>query len=91
MSYEYYEIKKDKRDYKGKRYFRFDPHGDRVLQVCVNNGKTKKGRTNNFGIYYISRTTFLTNYYGMKYVNQIKFKKFKRKYKLVELLLRNTV
>ena len=63
-SYErkYYAIKIEKREYKGIRLFKFDPFKDHVLQICVEAGKTKKGKSNTVGIYEIARTTFITNY-----------------------------
>jgi hypothetical protein len=59
----YYKIKSDKVHYKGDKYFRFDPLEDHVIQVCVEKDSNLKGKVHAKGVYEISRTTFLTNYY----------------------------
>lgn len=57
-----------RQEYLGVRYFRFHPRADHTIQVVIHEGEVKKGRTNAFGVYLISRITFLTNYMAMGYV-----------------------
>jgi len=64
----YYRVIKERRDYKGDRYFKFNPMSDKVVQVCVNHGEDKRGRTNSFGICLIHRMTLLANYLSIGYV-----------------------
>jgi hypothetical protein len=58
---QHYKITPIRQDYKGDRYFRFNPMAEKVIQVCVHPGEEKKGKSNTFGIYLIHRLTFLSN------------------------------
>jgi hypothetical protein len=83
---QYYKILKDKSDYKGVRYFRFNHLGDYVYQVVVNPGYDKKGRNSCFGIYFIHRTTFLSNYFTY-YVEPCTKKEYEKNFdKVVKML-----
>lgn len=48
--------------HKGLRYFKTSDTDHKVLQVCVNSGEIKKGRTNCIGVYLIDRITLIGNY-----------------------------
>lgn len=60
----YYKVKPEYQHYKGDRYFRFNDISEKVVQIVVNHGEIKKGRTNAFGVYLIHRITFLSNYFS---------------------------
>lgn len=62
---EYYKIVEKHKEYKGERYFKFNPYKEHILQVCVSSGKNKKGKSNTVGIYEIARTTFISNYLNL--------------------------
>jgi len=64
---QYYKMDKKRQEWLGVRYFRFNPNCDKVIQVCVGVGETKRGKSNTFGIYLIERLTFFTNYLAMGY------------------------
>ena len=66
----YDKIVKKRQDYKGVRYFKFDPMAEKVVQVTVNQGEAKKGRANLFGIGLIARLTFYCNYLTLVYVEE---------------------
>lgn len=83
MSYKYYRVKGKYQGYRGERYFRFDPMEDHATQVLVNQGQIKKGRAHTYGVYMISRGTFLTNYLGMGYVEVIPKSEFKKWFKII--------
>lgn len=63
MKSTYYKIKKNRRDFLGERYFKYNDFAEKVIQVCVHPGDVKKGKSNTFGIYLIHRLTFLSNYF----------------------------
>jgi hypothetical protein len=63
MKDKFYKIKKDRVDYKGQRFFRFNPASEKTLQVVVFPGDEKKGKSNCVGVYMIHRMTFLSNYF----------------------------
>lgn len=56
MSYWKYE------GHKGIRYFHLSDTCHKVIQVCVDPGELKKGRTNCIGVYLIDRMTMMGNY-----------------------------
>lgn len=87
MKYRYYRVKQKRTAYRGSRFFRYDPDQDHVLQICVYPGKVKKGRAHTWGVYLISRTSFLTNYKGMDYLEKIPKSEFKKQFKaLIKLM-----
>lgn len=65
---QYYKVKSERQDYLGERYFRFDFQDEKAIQVCKSVGDVKKGKSNNFGVYMISKLTFLTNYFAQGYI-----------------------
>lgn len=84
----YYKIKKNKRDYMGDRYFRFNPMAEKVLQICVRAGLEKKGRPNMCGIYLIHRLTFIANYLHF-YAKPCTKVEFDKQFETVVKLLKN--
>lgn len=88
MKDEYYRVIKDRQDYKGEKYFRFNPASEKVVQICFNMGDIKKGRTNSFGVYMIHRLTFLSNYYAYRYVESISKKLFDSKFQEIIKMLK---
>ena len=65
---QHYKVKPERQEYLGERYFKFDFNEEKAIQVCKSTGDVKKGKSNSFGIYLISRLTFLTNYFAMGYL-----------------------
>jgi hypothetical protein len=83
----YYKVRKERRDYKGDRYFKFNSFSEKVVSVCVNPGEEKKGRTNAFGVYLIHRITFLSNYMAMDYIEPCTKKEYQKNFnKVFEML-----
>jgi len=88
-NYQFYKIKKERKEYLGERYFQVSFDSDTVLQVCINPSmEMRRGRTNNIGIYLISRLTFVSNYYGMNYVEPCTAKEFNMRYDAMVKMLR---
>lgn len=79
MENQFYQVVGSRRDYKGERYFKFNPAADSVVQVCFSTGDDKKGRANTVGVYLIHRLTFLTNYFAHNYVELITEKQYIKK------------
>lgn len=84
----YYKVVKARQDYKGIRYFKFDPMAEKVIQVVVNQGEQKKGRANLFGVGLISRITFLCNYLSLGYVETVTKKEYDKKFSEVFTMLK---
>lgn len=70
MKPEIYQIARFRQDRFGIRYFRYLEGREYVLQIVINPGSGQKGRSHAVGVYQISRTTFLTNYLAMGYLEQ---------------------
>jgi len=85
---QYFKIAKDRQDYKGDRYFRYNPHSTLVTQICYTNGEMKKGRSNVFGITNIHRMTFVSNYMLYSYLTPTTKKVFDDKFKKMVKLLK---
>lgn len=84
---QYYKVKKDKRQYRGERYFKYNPNSEKVTQICVSPGEEKKGKSNTFGIYLIHKNTFLINYLTLGYVEKTNRMKYQHNFdKIVEYL-----
>jgi transcriptional regulator CtsR len=61
---QYYKVRPENIQYKGLRFFRFQPDHGYVIQVCLEtNNETKRGKGHYIGIYKISRVTFFSNYF----------------------------
>lgn len=86
--HEYFKVVKDRQDYFGVKYFRQTFNSDTVLQVCVSPAtELRRGRSNNIGIFFIDRNTFVMNYYAYSYVTPCTKKEFMKQFeKMVETL-----
>lgn len=58
-----------------------------MIQVCISTGEAKKGRGNIFGIYKISRMTFMANYLAMSYAIPCGIAEYKKNFNRVLKLL----
>lgn len=83
----YYMVRKEKQEYFGERYFAYSWDADKVIQVCIQRGDTKRGKTNAIGIYMISRITMLSNYQAMNYLMPITKKVYETKFNTVVEML----
>jgi hypothetical protein len=88
MEHQYFRIRKDRQDYKGQRYFKFDPMSEKVVQICVSSGEEKKGRTNSFGVYLIHRLTFFANYLALKYAEPCEKEEYEEEFERIVKMLR---
>jgi peroxiredoxin len=87
MNDTYFKIKKEYQNYKGERYFRFNMISEKAVQVCINHGMEKPGRTNAFGVYLIHRITFLSNYYTINYTEPCTKKEYDKQFeKVIQML-----
>lgn len=84
----FYKVVKERQEYKGVRYFRFDGISEKVVQVTVNSGEQKKGRPAMFGVGLIARMSFLTNYLAMGYVEKCSKKEYETKFDFVVSMLK---
>lgn len=84
---QYYRVVKKRHEYIGIRYFKFNPIYEKVVQVVVNQGEKRKGKTNLFGVGLICRTTFLCNYLSMGYVENCSQKEYETKFNDVVKML----
>ncbi len=84
---QYFKIRKERQDYKGIRYFRFNYDTEKVVQVCSFTGDVKKGKSNTFGVYLIHRLTFFTNYLAINYCEPCTKREFEKAFeKTVKML-----
>lgn len=84
---QYFKIRKEHIQYKGERYFRFNHHSEKTVQVCLFSGEEKKGKSNTFGTYLIHRLTFLSNYLAINYVEPCSKKEYQIKFnKAIKML-----
>jgi hypothetical protein len=83
---QYFQIKKDKQEYAGERYFQMSFDSDTVLQICAKSSpQLRKGRANNMGVYLINRLTLLSNYFS--YIEPCTKRKFESEFdKMINLL-----
>lgn len=65
---QYFKVKPEREEYLGKRYFRFNFADEKTIQVCISCGDVKKGKSNTFGVYLITKMTFLSNYFATGYI-----------------------
>lgn len=87
MKDEFYKVIDNRTDYKGVRYFRFNLTSEKVVQVTMNHGEAKKGRTNCFGVSLIHRLTFLSNYMAPGYLVKCTKKEYQKNFtKVVKML-----
>lgn len=63
LSHQYFKIAKPHEEYHGRRYFRITVTQFEVLQIVLSPGsESRRGRSNNMGMYLISQSTFYSNY-----------------------------
>ena len=84
----YFKIVKDRQEYLGNRYFKVDWSSDHIVQVCVHPGEPKRGRASNFGVYLISKQTFLSNYMPLNYVEPCTKGQFEKQFDTVVKLIK---
>lgn len=68
---QYYKVVSARHQYLGDRYFRYDYDSEICTQICKTVGDIKKGKSNTYGIYLISKLTFFGNYLGPGYIMPI--------------------
>ena len=86
--YQFYRTKTDMARYLGERYFRFSPHEEKVLQICMGPGEVGgKGKGHNIGVYLISKQSFATNYLAMNQLENISKTIFENRRKQILNLL----
>jgi len=83
----FFKIKSERIEYLGERYFRFNSNSEKTIQVCLATGDVKKGKSNTFGIYLISKMTFFSNYYAQSYIQEITKKEYEKNFKKVMFML----
>ena len=88
MENQYYRVKEGRVEYLGERYFRFNNHSEKVVQICLTCGDIKKGKSNNFGIYLISKLTLFSNYMAMNYLEPCTKKQFDKQFEKVAFMLK---
>lgn len=67
-NWQYYKVRKERNAYLGVRYFKFNYNEDKCVQVCLFTGDVKKGKSNTFGVYLISKLTLFSNYLATNYI-----------------------
>ncbi len=85
---QYFRTKAERHDYLGNRYFRLDFNSDVTLQICLSTGDIKRGKSNTFGMYLISRLTLFTNYLAPNYCEPCTKKEFDKQFELTIKLLK---
>jgi len=86
-SIQYFKTKPERIEYLGERYFKFSFSDDKTVQVCLSVGDVKKGKSNTFGVYLISKMTFLSNYFVTGYILPITQKEYEDQFQKVVKLL----
>jgi len=84
---QYFKVIDSRQDYLGERYFRFNIHSEKIVQICKGVGEIKKGKSNTFGIYLVHRMTFMANYLSMGYLEPITKARYNKEFKQTILML----
>lgn len=84
---QYFKTKPERIEYLGERYFKFSYNDDKTIQVCLSVGDVKKGKSNTFGVYLISKMTFLSNYFVTGYILPITQDEYEEQFKKVVKML----
>ena len=80
---QYFAIAKERQEYLGVRFFRWDMIANKVTTVVIGPAPcARRGRSDNFGIYHISTATFFANYLAMKYAVPCSKHLFEKSFKL---------
>lgn len=83
------KVRKERQEYLGVRYFKFNYDSQTVIQICVNVGATvKKGKANNVGVYMIHRMTLFSNYMAMDYTEPCSKKEYESKFNEIIKILK---
>lgn len=79
---EYLKVLSDSYHFLGERYFKVDHDNKKVVNVCVDAGKVKKGRPYMYGVYIIAYSTFAGTYGWRKgkYLEPITEETFENKF-----------
>lgn len=80
---QYFKIRQSRVEYLGERYFKFNNDSEKVVQVCITCGDVKKGKSNTFGVYLISKMTLFSNYMAPQYVEPVSKKEYEKQFKKV--------
>jgi len=88
IKYQYFKIIDSRTEWLGIRYFKYSPHSDKVVQVCVTTGEVKKGKSNTFGVYLIASLTFLCNYLAVGYCQPCTKKQYEKAFETVVTYLK---
>ena len=85
---QFLRVKKERIEYLGDRYFRFNYDSDKAIQVCISLGKDlRRGKSVALGIYTISKMTLFTNYIAMEYLEPVTKREYKKQFnKVVKIL-----
>lgn len=85
---QYFRVVSTREQYLGRRYFRYDYQSEICTQIGVSFGDIKRGKSNNFGIYLISKMTFFGNYLGPGYIQVIKKSEWDKQFEDILTALR---
>lgn len=85
---QYFKVVSTREQYLGKRFFRYNYQSEICTQIGVSFGDIKKGKSNNFGIYLISKLTFFGNYLGPGYLQVITKKEWDKQFEDILTALR---
>lgn len=84
----YFRIKDERKDYLGDRYFRMNLTSDTVTTIHMGGVDTKRGKSNNIGVYFISKMTFVSNYMAMNYIEPITKNEWNKHFEKIVKMLR---
>ena len=85
---QYFKVKKERIEYLGERYFKFNYNTEKVIQVCLTVGDVKKGKSNTYGVYLIHRMTFFSNYLATSYIEPCTKNEYEKQFNKVFNMLR---
>jgi len=83
----YFKVKKERTEYLGERYFKFNFNTEKAVQVCITCGDVKKGKSNTFGVYLICKMTLFSNYLAPSYIEPCTKKEFNKQFDRVVKML----
>lgn len=87
---QYLKVKADRIEFLGERYFQFNWESEKVVQVCFSIGDIKRGKSHTFGIYLITKMSFVSNYFAMNYVEPCTKAEYKKQFDKVLQMLQPT-
>lgn len=80
---QYFKVREQRHEYLGERYFKLNMYDEKVVQVCLTVGDIKKGKSNTFGVYLISKLTLVSNYMAQNYIEPCSKKEYEKQFKKV--------